>query len=305
MEKGNCIFLERLCLQTYQFLQSDLSLCKSGRYEFSRGIYVNIDEYDTYERELRQYEAHRKYSDYQFIISGSEVIELKEYQQDRCTQKYDIQKDYEFYSNDLQGEYITLKAGEGLLIEPGKLHMPCLQTQNGRLNHVKKAVVKIPVSLFHDIKILVMDVDGTLTDGKIYMGNHGEVLKAFNIKDGYGINAILRNKNVCPAIITGRKSDIVANRCSELHIEDCYQGISNKLECLYQLINKKNLSMSQVAYIGDDDNDLECMKAIKEAGGMVACPRNSSENVLALSDYISLHDGGDGAVRDFIEYLIL
>lgn len=93
-----------------------------------------------------------------------------------------------------------------------------------------------------------MDVDGTLTDGKIYMGNQGEVFKAFNIKDGCGINDVLRQKGIEPIIITGRESEIVLNRCKELKITRVYQGIHNKLNKLYEITDKLNT----VAYIGDD-----------------------------------------------------
>lgn len=152
----------------------------------------------------------------------------------------------------------------------------------------------------YNIKYLVMDVDGTLTDGKIYMGNQGEVFKAFNIKDGCGINDVLRQKGIEPIIITGRGSEIVLNRCKELKITRVYQGIHNKLNKLYEITDKLNT----VAYIGDDINDLSCMIPIKEAGGLVGCPKDAANQVLAISDYVAEHNGGDGAVRDFIEWIV-
>ena len=85
------------------------------------------------------------------------------------------------------------------------------------------------------IKYLVMDVDGTLTDGKIYMGANGEVMKAFNIKDGYGIHDILIPNGIRPVIITGRTSNIVEKRCYELGIKDLFQGVKNKFEVLSSL----------------------------------------------------------------------
>ncbi|WP_249328948.1 KdsC family phosphatase [Wansuia hejianensis] len=148
-------------------------------------------------------------------------------------------------------------------------------------------------------KYLVMDVDGTLTDGKIYMGNSGEMMKAFNIKDGCGIHDILLPAGIIPIIITGRQSDIVINRCREIGITDIYQGINNKLEKL----NNISSDLSCVAYIGDDINDLSCMRSIKSAGGLIGCPKNAVKQVLDLVDYISDYDGGDGAVRDFIEWI--
>lgn len=144
-----------------------------------------------------------------------------------------------------------------------------------------------------------MDVDGTLTDGKIYMSTQGEFCKAFNIKDGYGIHDIVIPNNMIPIIITGRSSEIVLNRCKELGITDVYQGVNNKEELLLSIIS----DVSKVAYIGDDVNDLSCMELVKKEGGLVGCPKNSAKEVLELADFIADHDGGDGAVRDFIEWV--
>ena len=150
------------------------------------------------------------------------------------------------------------------------------------------------------IKYLVMDVDGTLTDGKIYMGNAGEVCKTFSIKDGCGIHDIAIPNGLIPVIITGRTSNIVLNRCRELGIIEIHQGISNKIE---QLLNVTN-DLSSVAYIGDDINVLSCMEPVKEAGGIVGCPKDAVKKVRNIADYVAEHNGGDGAVRDFIEWLI-
>lgn len=150
------------------------------------------------------------------------------------------------------------------------------------------------------IKYLVMDVDGTLTDGKIYMSPSGEAMKAFNIKDGCGIHDILLPAGIAPVIITGRESQIVLNRCKELGITEVYQRQSDKLGKLMEITT----DLSSVAYIGDDINDLKCMKAVKDAGGVIGCPADAVENVKEIADYISLHCGGDGAVRDYIEYLV-
>lgn len=150
------------------------------------------------------------------------------------------------------------------------------------------------------IKYLVMDVDGTLTDGKIYMSNSGELMKAFNIKDGCGIHDILIPAGITPVIITGRSSDIVLNRCKELGITDVFQGVGNKIEKLRQVTT----NLSTVAYIGDDINDLSCMEPVKSAGGLIGCPADAVDKVKAIADYIAPHNGGDGAVRDFIEWII-
>lgn len=150
------------------------------------------------------------------------------------------------------------------------------------------------------IKYLVMDVDGTLTDGKIYMGNDGEMMKAFDIKDGCGIHDILIPAGITPVIITGRSSKILENRCKELGITNLHQGIRNKVEKLLTITT----DLSTVAYIGDDINDLSCMEPIKEAGGLVGCPADAVRKVIDLADFVSKRNGGNGAVREFIEWIV-
>lgn len=154
------------------------------------------------------------------------------------------------------------------------------------------------------IKYLVMDVDGTLTDGKIYMGNEGEICKAFHVKDGYGIRDILLPLDIVPVIITGRSSSIVERRCKELKIQEIYQGVKNKQLVLQKLLKQSGYSLKDVAYIGDDINDFACMKAIKQAGGLVACPADAVKEVLEIVDFVSSKKGGDGAVREFIELIV-
>lgn len=145
-----------------------------------------------------------------------------------------------------------------------------------------------------------MDVDGTLTDGKIYMGNDGEMMKAFDIKDGCGIHDILIPAGITPVIITGRSSKILENRCKELGITNLHQGIRNKIEKLLTITT----DLSVVAYIGDDINDLYCMEPIKEAGGLVGCPADAVQKVVDLADFVSKRNGGNGAVREFIEWIV-
>lgn len=151
------------------------------------------------------------------------------------------------------------------------------------------------------IKYFVMDVDGTLTDGKIYMSPHGEAMKAFNIKDGCGIQDLLIPTGILPVIITGRTSDIVENRCREIGINEVYQGIRDKLT---KLVDITDSNLGAVAYIGDDINDLPCVIKIVESGGLVGCPADAVEAIIRLSHFIAPHNGGEGAVRDFIEWLI-
>ena len=150
------------------------------------------------------------------------------------------------------------------------------------------------------IKLLVMDVDGTLTDGKINMSPDGELFKSFNIRDGYGINEMLPENDIIPAIITGRTSQIVENRAKELHITELYQGKHDKLDTLRALMSKYDFTKENVAYIGDDILDIVCMKEC----GLVGCPADACAAVKQLAHYVCEHKGGDGAVREFIEFVI-
>ena len=152
------------------------------------------------------------------------------------------------------------------------------------------------------IKYLVMDVDGTLTDGKIYMGNEGELCKAFDIKDGCGIHDIAIPAGIIPVIITGRTSKILENRCKEIGISEIHQGVSNKIAELDKILQGQGYNT--VAYIGDDINDLSCMVPIKEAGGLVGCPADAAKKVIEIADFVSSKCGGDGAVREFIEWIV-
>ena len=158
------------------------------------------------------------------------------------------------------------------------------------------------------IKFLAMDVDGTLTDGKIYMGKDGEILKAFNVKDGYAIKELLPKHDIVPIIITARHSKILENRCKELDITEFYQGERKKFDRLMEVIlsycAEKRYTLENAAYIGDDILDIQCLKSIKEAGGMTGCPADAVQEVKDCCDYIAPHKGGEGAVRDFIDYVI-
>lgn len=160
------------------------------------------------------------------------------------------------------------------------------------------------------IRFLVMDVDGTLTDGRIYMGQNGELFKAFDIKDGYGIKCLLPQANIVPVIITARQSHIVENRCQELDIKELHQGKMDKYDTLIQILNKYSAkdqteyTLKDVAYVGDDLLDLQCMEPIKSAGGKVYCPSDAVEQVRNVANFVAKNKAGYGAVREIIERLI-
>ena len=153
------------------------------------------------------------------------------------------------------------------------------------------------------IKLLVMDVDGTLTDGKIYMSAQGELFKVFNIKDGLAVHDILPQGGIVPAIITGRKSTIITKRCQELGIEHLYQGVSDKLGKLLEVVEQMGYTLSETAYIGDDINDSQCMREINRNGGLTACPADAAHEIRELSAFVSKFNGGEGAVREIVEWL--
>ena len=146
------------------------------------------------------------------------------------------------------------------------------------------------------IKMLVMDVDGTLTDGHIYVGAEGEMMKAFHVQDGYGIAHILPQLGITPVIITGRSSRIVEKRAAELKIRHLHQGIGDKLSKLREVAAELGATAEEIAYIGDDVNDLDCIRWC----GCTACPADAVPAVLEKVDYVCKRDGGRGAVREFI-----
>lgn len=159
------------------------------------------------------------------------------------------------------------------------------------------------------IRFLVMDVDGTLTDGKIYMSDNGELMKAFDVKDGYAIRHMLPELNILPVIITGRQSQIVKNRCRELGISRLRQAVKDKYAELCALLGEYsqkdgcNYSLANVAFIGDDIPDKECMDRIIEAGGLTACPADAVAQVKTVASLVTTRVGGDGAVREFVEFI--
>lgn len=149
------------------------------------------------------------------------------------------------------------------------------------------------------IKMLIMDVDGTMTDGKVYYGESGEEMKAFSIKDGLGI-VKMQKYGIVPVIITGRKSSIVARRAQDLSIQEVYQGVADKAALAEDIFRKYDITGSRAAYIGDDENDIGIMKKC----GLIGCPSDAAEEVKKISGFIAPSRGGEGAVRDFIEWIL-
>lgn len=149
------------------------------------------------------------------------------------------------------------------------------------------------------VRLLVMDVDGVLTDGSLYFGNQGEELKAFNIRDGLGIKW-LQQAGINTAIITGRRSQLVQNRADNLGIGHVIQGREDKLVALEELCRQLNIRLDETAYIGDDVQDLT---AIHRAG--LGCTvANGDPLVKQYADWQSDFGGGRGAVRQLAEFIL-
>ena len=152
---------------------------------------------------------------------------------------------------------------------------------------------------YADIRLLVMDVDGVMTDGKITYSSDGQELKSFNIKDGLGIKRA-QASGIETAIITGRTSPMVERRARELGIAHLVQGREDKLAALSDLVGQLNLSLDQVAYIGDDLPDLTAIESVK----LGACPADAATEVKSKANWVSTRSGGDGCVRELCDLLV-
>ncbi len=150
-----------------------------------------------------------------------------------------------------------------------------------------------------NIKLLVLDVDGVLSDGKLYFSDQGEELKAFSTLDGQGIK-LLQNAGIQVAMITGRESSIVSQRARELGITQLVQGCETKLSALDTILQDLKLSYAQVAYIGDDLPDLSC---IRRVGFGVTVP-NANPVILEHALCCTERTGGNGAVREICDLIL-
>lgn len=150
------------------------------------------------------------------------------------------------------------------------------------------------------IQLLICDVDGVMSDGLIYMGNNGEELKAFNVRDGYGIRCLLTS-GIEVAIITGRQSKLLEDRAKTLGITYLYQGQHNKLLAYQQLLDTLNLKPEQTAYIGDDLIDLPVMEKV----GLSVAVADAHPLLTPRANYVTRIAGGRGAVRELCDLILL
>ena len=161
------------------------------------------------------------------------------------------------------------------------------------------AARKPPRAKLKPIKLLLLDVDGVMTDGGIYFSERGDELKKFNILDGYGI-VKLQKTGVRVGIITGRVSQVVSRRAKELGISEVYQNLENKLDVYEQVKAKLGLRDSEIAYVGDDEPDIPVL----QRAGFSACPANAVAAVRRQADFVCRRRGGEGAVREVIDLVL-
>ncbi|GIC76111.1 3-deoxy-manno-octulosonate-8-phosphatase KdsC [Moritella sp. F3] len=150
------------------------------------------------------------------------------------------------------------------------------------------------------LKLLICDIDGVFSDGRVYMGNDGEELKAFHTRDGFGVKSLL-NAGIEVAVITGRQSTIVANRMQGLGVKHVYQGQDNKVVAFNMLLEKLNISPEHVAYIGDDVIDLPVMNLC----GLSVAVADAHPLVKKGADFSTSIRGGFGAVRELADLILL
>jgi 3-deoxy-D-manno-octulosonate 8-phosphate phosphatase (KDO 8-P phosphatase) len=149
-----------------------------------------------------------------------------------------------------------------------------------------------------NIQLLILDVDGVLTDGGIIRDDDGQQIKRFHVRDGAGI-VLWRRLGKDVAIITGKESDVVSHRAQELGIQHVFQNVGNKLEAYAQLKDELGVADNQIAYVGDDLPDLPVLRRV----GAPIAVADAVEEVRAAAKYVTKYPGGYGAVRDAIEFL--
>lgn len=149
------------------------------------------------------------------------------------------------------------------------------------------------------MKLIVIDVDGTMTDGLVIYDDNGNELKKFCVRDGAGFFAA-KAAGIKIMVLTGRECRATARRMEEMKVDFLYQNIKDKANFLKEFCAEKGFNKEDIGYIGDDVNDLSAMSLC----GFVGCPADSCREVFAVADYVSRKKGGEGVVRDIIEYYL-
>jgi len=150
-----------------------------------------------------------------------------------------------------------------------------------------------------DVRLLMLDVDGVLTDGKIIMDEQGFESKHFDVRDGHGLKVLMRY-GINVALVTGRRSSVVEHRAKDLGIQEVHQGIWNKAEILEEILRKMNLRPEQAAYVGDDIVDIPIMQRV----GFSVAVRDAAADTKKIAHYVTKKKGGRGAVREVCEIIL-
>ena len=150
-----------------------------------------------------------------------------------------------------------------------------------------------------EIRYLLLDVDGVMTNGMLFFDENGNELKAFSVYDGHGI-VLLRTVGIGVGILSGRTSPVVTWRAKELRIEDVYQGVFDKMTAYETILKKRRLRDEEVAYIGDDLIDLPILRKV----GLSIAVANAIDSVKKEVDWVTSRRGGEGAVREVIDFIL-
>lgn len=172
------------------------------------------------------------------------------------------------------------------------------------LTHPAEALILAKISdavqqSLQALRLMVFDVDGVLTDGKLWYGDNGEVFKGFHALDGHGLR-LLSESGITVAIVTGRESAIVSRRSAELGISIVHQGVRNKLAVIQELAQQQQLSLNEIGYMGDDLIDLPAMQRV----GFAASVPNAPSYVNQRAHWVATQEGGQGAARECCDLIL-
>lgn len=163
----------------------------------------------------------------------------------------------------------------------------------------KKRSPKSLTAALKRVRLFASDVDGVLTDAGMYYSESGEELKKFNTRDGMGIK-LLQRAGIITALVTQERTKLVARRAEKLMIPEVHQGVMDKLSLIREMAERLGLSMDEVAYIGDDINDVAALRAV----GFSATPADGMPQAAAVVDYVCRKKGGEVAVREIVEMIL-
>ncbi len=154
-------------------------------------------------------------------------------------------------------------------------------------------------TILRQIHLFATDVDGVLTDAGMYYSESGDEWKKFNTRDGMGLK-LLQKAGLITAIVTQERTRLVARRAEKLAIPELHQGVLDKLSVIREMAERHGISLDQIAYIGDDVNDVEALKAV----GLSAAPADGLPQVRKVVDYVCRQKGGEGAVRELADMIL-